>query len=338
MVVLEKFDLHASLQRWVDEGLLDPEQAERIEASETGKAITPPGEVPPRPHSLRRRGGGPSLSYVVEALGYLGGMLAVIAGFVAVGELWPDMPTSAQLGFAAAGAVVLAVAGIVLPASRNEAFARLRSVLWLLSTACVAAFAGLLGTQILDLGDRALLFAAAPTAAAAIGWWSVNRAPLQHAAMFAALTLTAVGIVVGTVPDVADWWRGLTAWAFSAAWSWWAQRGLIPPRQTGLVVAVAGLVVSSQIMMESAVGTLLALGTVAALLTAGVLARQVWLLAAGAVDTLMTVPDAAGRYLPESVAAPLAVFLVGIVLLGIALWLARRPRHQQANSRQSDRG
>ena len=77
-------------------------------------------------------------------------------------------------------------------------------------------------------------------------------------------------------------------------------------------------------MARFPLGTLLALGTVAALLAAGVLAGQVWLLVAGAVDTLLTVPQAAQQYLPESIAAPLAVFLVGVVLVGSALWLARR--------------
>jgi hypothetical protein len=38
------------------------------------------------------------------------------------------------------------------------------------------------------------------------------------------------------------------------------------------------------------------------------------------------VPQTAARYLPQSVAAPLAVFTVGLVLLGVALWLARARR------------
>ncbi|MGZ4603149.1 MAG: DUF2157 domain-containing protein [Kineosporiaceae bacterium] len=334
MSVVERFDLHTSLQRWVDEGLLDPDQAERIEARETGRTPAPLAPSVQQPRVVPPGRGGPRLAYVVEALGYLGATLAVIAGFVTVGELWPDVPTSAQLGFAAAGAVALAAAGFVVPAHRNEAFARLRSVLWLLSTVCVATFAGLLGSQVLDLADHTtLLFAAVPTAAVACGWWLLDRVALQHVAMFAALTLTAVGIVLAAAPDIASWWLGLTAWAFSAVWVWCAWRGLVPPRQTGLVVAVVGLVVSSQMMMDSAVGTLLALGTVAGLLTAGVLARQMWLLAAGAVDTLLTVPGAAGRYLPESLAAPLAVFLVGVVLVGIALWLARRSRQPHSYPR-----
>jgi hypothetical protein len=62
------------------------------------------------------RSGGRRAPLIVEALGYLGGILAVIAGFVAVGQLWPDIPTGAQLAFAAAGAVLLAAAGAVVHA------------------------------------------------------------------------------------------------------------------------------------------------------------------------------------------------------------------------------
>jgi hypothetical protein len=36
------------------------------------------------------------------------------------------------------------------------------------------------------------------------------------------------------------------------------------------------------------------------------------------------VPQTAERYLPTSAAAPLAVFAVGTVLVGSAVWLAKR--------------
>jgi hypothetical protein len=321
VTVTEKFDLHSSLQRWVAHGLLRPDQAERIEALETGAPA--PARLPVgRPERSAR------LAYTVEALGYLGATLAVIAGFITVGELWPDIPVPVQLGLAAAGAVLLGLAGSLVPAVGDEAFARLRSVLRVLSTACVATFIALVGAQILHLADHdTFLLAAAGTAATACGWWFLEKVALQHVAMFAALTLTVIAIVLATAPEVHSWWVGLTLWACSAAWVWPAQRGLVPPRRAGLVVAVVGLVGASPVMARFALGTLLALGTVAALLAAGVLARQAWLLAAGALETLLVVPQAAQQYLPESVAAPLAVFLVGVVLVGIALWLARRDRH-----------
>ena len=58
-------------------------------------------------------------------------------------------------------------------------------------------------------------------------------------------------------------------------------------------------------------------------LAAGVLLRQAWLVALGAVGVLLVTPQITSRYLPTSAAAPLAILVVGVVLLGSAVWLAR---------------
>jgi hypothetical protein len=50
------------------------------------------------------------------------------------------------------------------------------------------------------------------------------------------------------------------------------------------------------------------------------------LIAIGAAGTLYVIPAVAARYLPGSLAAPLAVAMVGLVLLGVAMWLARHRR------------
>jgi hypothetical protein len=319
--VTQKPDLHASLQRWVADGLLDQDQAERIEALETG-APSPNQQRVTERHNDRS-----PLAYTIEALGYLGATLTVVASFVTVGELWPDMPVIEQLGLAAAGAVVLAIASYVVPGAGSGVFARLRSILRLLSTACVAMFAGLFGEQVLHLAeDDTFLLTAVAAAAVACGWWLLDKVALQHITMFAALIMTVVAIALAAAPMIPSWWVGTIVWSCSGAWALLAHRGLVPPRRTGLAVAVVGLVAASPVMNRFALGTLLALGTVAVLLAVGIRARQPWLLASGALETFLTVPQAAEQYLPESVAAPLAVFLVGVVLVGIALWLARRYR------------
>jgi hypothetical protein len=63
---------------------------------------------------------------------------------------------------------------------------------------------------------------------------------------------------------------------------------------------------------------------VAGLLAGGVLLRQAWLVALGAAGALLVVPQTATRYLPTSAAVSLAIFVVGVILLGSAIWLARR--------------
>jgi hypothetical protein len=75
--------------------------------------------------------------------------------------------------------------------------------------------------------------------------------------------------------------------------------------------------------MDIAAGQILALATVAGILTAGVVLRQVVMLVLGAIGVVMTVPETAARYLPENVGAPLAIFITGLILLAVALRLAR---------------
>jgi hypothetical protein len=101
-------------------------------------------------------------------------------------------------------------------------------------------------------------------------------------------------------------------------------RGYLLPRGAGYFAAGFGLLVGIQFAMDVPAGHLLALATVAGLLAGGVLLREVWLAGLGAVSVLLVVPQTAERFLPESAAAPLAVFVAGAVLVGSAVWLAKR--------------
>jgi hypothetical protein len=80
------------------------------------------------------------------------GALVISAGFIAVGQFWRNIPTGAQLAFAATAAVILAVVGAVMPTGGDPAFGRLRTVLWTMSTASLTALMGLLAAQVWHLG------------------------------------------------------------------------------------------------------------------------------------------------------------------------------------------
>jgi hypothetical protein len=136
--------------------------------------------------------------------------------------------------------------------------------------------------------------------------------------------------MVDTTVDI--WWIGTAIWGLSALWIVLAYRGLLRPRDIGILGPAVGLLVSAQMTMEVAAGHVLALATVAGLLAAGVAGRRLPLLALGAVGVAIVVPQTAARYLPASAAAPLAVFVVGVMLLGVALWLARSQRIRRRNA------
>jgi hypothetical protein len=320
-------DLHQQLTRWTAEGLIDAGQAARIEAAEATRAEAPgslvrPGEAGAE-HSVPGLGARRA-PLVVEALGYLGGVLAIVAGLIVVPMLWPGIPASAEVALAAVAATAFWVAGAVLRTGGEPTFGRLRSVLWLLSTVSLAAAAGVAAAQIWDFGvtSAALVTAAITTVYAVLLWWR-TRAMLQHLAMFAGTAAVAGTGIALVSPGAGAWGPGLAVWVVSVLWGTAVHRGYLVPRTAGYVAAGIGLLAGAQMTMEIAAGQALALATVAGLLAAGVALRRVLLVGFGAAGIILIVPQTATRYLPTSAGAPLAVFVVGLSLLGVALWLAK---------------
>ena len=261
---------------------------------------------------------------MAEALGYAGGVLAIAAGIYLAGELWPGLSTGAVLAFAAVACVILGAGGAAVRSTGDAALRRLRSVLWLLSTVSLAAFTGTLADQVWRFGPDGIVLATAAASAVygAALWWR-TRAALQHLAVFASLAVLAGTIVNQLDPGLGAWGPGLGIWGLSALWGAAVQRGYLPPGVTGYIAAGIGLLAGAQLSMQVAAGYALAVVTVAGLLAAGVLLRQAWLVALGAFGVLLVTPQITTRYLPMSAAAPLAIFVVGVVLVGAAVWLAR---------------
>jgi len=268
---------------------------------------------------------GPRAALLAETIGYAGGALVIVAGLYLAGDLWPKIPVGAELALAAVACAALGAAGAALGTSGSPPARRLRSVLWLMSTASLAAFTGILGGQVweLSLAGTALVAAAATGVYGAAQWWR-TRAALQHLAVFASAAVLVATAVVQLGPGLGDWAPGLAIWALSALWGVAVSRGYLPPRGAGYFAAGFGLLAGAQLAMDVPAGHLLALATVAGLLASGVFLREVWLAGLGAVGVLLVVPQTAERYLPESAAAPLAVFVAGAVLVISAVLLAKR--------------
>ena len=317
--------LRKHLDNWVAEGLIDAAQATRIQVAETSApGSTAPAPTAPAPTGPAPTATGSRAPLVAEALGYAGGVLAIAAGLYMVRDFWPNMSTGAELAFAAIACVALGAGGAAVRTTGDAALRRMRSVLWLMSTVSLAAFAGTVADQVWGFGpaSTALVTAAASAAYGTVLWWR-TRAALQHLAVFASLVFLAGDAVAWLDPGLGAWGPGLGIWAVSALWGVAVLRGYLPPGATGYVAAGVGLLAGVQLAMQVAAGHALALATVAGLLAAGVLLRQAWLVALGAVGVLLVTPQITDRYLPMSAAAPVAIFVVGVVLLGSAVWLAR---------------
>jgi hypothetical protein len=308
--------LREQLQRWIAAGLIDADQAGRIEAAEVARANA-------QPQSARR------LPLVAEVLGYLGAVLAATAIAVALRHVWTHVPPAAWLTLASVLAVAFLIAGALIRPGGEPAFARLRSVLWLLATAGAAGFVAVLTTKFLHLGNGSVAVSVAGTwlICAIPLWWRTRSAVQQVAAFGGAIALAETGLDRFD-PHAGTLTYGLALWALAAVWGAATARGYLLPRVTGLIISGVGALTGALIAMTSdnAAGQVLALLTVAGLLTAGVVARRVLLIGIGATGTLYVIPAVAARYLPGSLAAPLAVAMVGLVLLGVAMWLTRHRR------------
>jgi hypothetical protein len=305
--------LHEQLARWTAAGLIDADQAARIEDAERQRLVVAP----------RRR-----LPLVAEVVGYVGAVIAITAATVTVHQFWRHVPAVAELTLAAAIAIGLLTAGAATRAGLDPAFARLRSVLWLLATASVTAFAAVLAHSYLHMSNRdAAIMSAATWTACSIPLWWRTRSALQHLAAFAGAVALTETVLDRLQSGVGSFGYGLALWIVAALWAAGTYRRYFPPRTAGILLSCAGLLTGAIISMDAAAGQALAVLTLAGLLTIGVITQRVPVIVIGAIGILYVVPDAAHRYLPGSVAAPLAVAVVGIVLLGVALRLARARRN-----------
>lgn len=217
--------LEGDLRRWVGAGLVSADQAAAIEAWEASV------EAPPVPARPRR------IPAVAEALGYLGGLLAVIGLVLVVERYWPDMATAGRLALSGAGALVPLAAGAVVGADggpRNVAIERLRGFLWLASAAAAAVFAAVLAADGLGAGSAEIVVLAASGTVVVHGgllwWW--GKGLLQQVACLGGVAVFA-GAAVAAFSDSG---AGLAVWAVGAGFVYLGLR-----RRTTLPVVTEGV-------------------------------------------------------------------------------------------------
>jgi uncharacterized membrane protein len=304
-------ELDRRVARWVEAGVIGAEQGEAILALE--------GEG--------REAGGRRRAVVAEVLGYLGGVLAVVAGFVLGAESWDQLGRLGRVGVLAVVTGALLAAGWWLRGSEGRVLPRLASVLWL---GAVAGFAGLLavlqeGRSDDALADPSLGVAAGALVLAAV-LYALERRVLQQLALFLAVvaTMVAGGHRLG-------WsWETVEGYGFlvlGAAWLELGRRGLVGPRRTSEVLGSLALLSGPAVLDVEAVGPgdwglWLGLGLSVALIVAGsALARNV-LLGIGAAGMVMFLGMVASEYW-SNLGAPLAILLVGLALVAAAVLVAR---------------
>jgi hypothetical protein len=311
-------DLWASLERWVVQGYLTREQADRILADETARSGGPaPAAVAPVAAK--------PVSFVTEALGYVGGILILVAVSIITTIYWENLELGVRLGLAGSAAVALLVGGWALPEPLGSATSRLRAVLWFLSTAALSLFLGVMGADAFHwpAKDVALL-AAGGTAVFAAALWVRHPSVLQHVAFFASLAV-AVGVTTAHLPGGNASTAGLAVWGLGTIWMTLAWGGLLMPRPLALVLGAIATLTGAQMAMTADWGHALGLATVVGILALAVLFHDLLLLAVGALGALVTLPSTVAELFPGALGPPLAMLGVGVILVGIALRTVRRP-------------
>lgn len=274
-------------------------------------------------------------SLVTEAMGYLGGVIVLVASGLVTGWFWADMSTLVRLGLAGGVAALLLVAGAAVSRRHGATGDRLRSVLWLLSVAALAAFLGLAADEQFGWeGEQVALFAAAGTALFSAALWYLNPHVLQHAATFVPLVVTA-----GTGTHVltgAGMLPGAAVWGAGAVWGVLAWGGVLRARQQGMILGASAMIFASILVVGETWGATLALVTLAVLISLAVVFRDLVLLAVASLGALLVLPAIMSRLFPGVLSAALALLSVGVLLVGTAIVTARRRREKPAGPARRD--
>ena len=291
------------LERWTEQGLISPDQRDAIEAFE--------GDRHPTKSSISP----------AELLVYLG-VAAVLGALVAVME---GLSPGARALLLSTLMVASGVAGAALMRENSRPLARAASVLWFLSVVFAAgAGAYLSGTGLRGV-IKPLLFSGVPAFAFALFYWAVYRSGAQLLAAFVsgllvvyglANTLAHVNATNGGLILVAIGMGGLTAAA---------RRKLEPIDQAyqlfGFSVTFGFFIAGTQ--PGGAWAELFAVAAAGFLLWLSIRLVSTELLFVGAFSLSLLVVTSVGRHITDTMGVPAALLLIGTLLIGAAVLVAR---------------
>jgi len=274
----------------------------------------------------------PLTNRFAEAAGYAGAVLAGSAGAVLVAQQWDDLGRLGRVAILAGVTVVLAAVGIAVATVAPGGGTTLRQPAGavrrrLASTALTIAAATAAGAVGVLAGNRALLFAAATAVLVIAGAQSLAPSAVSETAGLAAVVLLAGAILDEAAASTAVLTVGLAALGLAWAALAWTPLLTLPALGLalglGLVLTSGGLGAFTDTQPARAVGI-----AVLGLLAAGGLAGYVRSgRAPFAATAVLSLALLVLRLAADSLGAPVALLLTGLVLLGSGALLVTRKRN-----------
>jgi hypothetical protein len=305
-----------------DRGIITREQADQLRdlAAET----PPPTHGGPTASDIASPTRAPIGTRIAEALGYVGAALAIVAGVFIAQQFWADLTPWAQTSLLGVVAIALLGAGAAVNGPIGTPTGRLGSFLWVLAAGATAATFGVYASEVANVPERDMaLWVTAPATILAAVLWRLRERALQ----LVTVTFGIAGVsmaILAQVDDTVVTWGGLLIWALGIAWMLLAYARVLTPLRAALVLGSLGALVGPLFMFEDNWALWLGLGTAVALIVIGI-GKGITALGGMAVVALFVyIPRIVFEYVGDGLAAVVAMLLVGIVLVAVAIIVARR--------------
>lgn len=274
---------------------------------------------------------------LVEIAAYSGAAAGLVATLIAV-EQAEGLGDVGNLVVALVITAVLVAAGLAIPQTAVDAFRRMHSVLWLAATFAwgVAVDQFLAGVVDFNPGGevRPIVSGIVTAAGAAILWTRLGRS-LQLIALFGTVLVTLVTIIDATASEFGPPDPTLTAvvlWVFGAAWTLAADRGLLRPTRTGLVLGTLTAILAPYALATPrfdlsqttiTVAAVWSFATAALALAFGSVRGDRAAQGIGIAGVIVGAAVIVGNNVSDSDAAQIVALVVGLALLGGALLAIR---------------
>jgi hypothetical protein len=285
---------------------------------------------------------------LIEIVAYSGAAAGLAATLIAV-EQAEGLGDVGNLVVALVITAVLVVAGLAIPDAALDAFRRMHSVLWLAATFAWGVAVDEFLSGVLDFdpgGDVRPIVSGLVTAAGAAILWTRLRRSLQLIALFGTVLVTLIAIIDVTAGEFESPDPTLTAivlWVFGVAWTLAADRGLLRPTRTGLVLGTLTAILAPYLLATPRLDLSETTITVAAVWSFATAAMGLALgsrrgdravQGIGIAGVIVAAAVIVGNNVSDSDAAQIVALVVALVLLGGALLAIRGsfPRARPASS------